>query len=214
MRILFSVILIAVVFTACTKQKVIDTGTANPIYNGSMLEFMRRDSFNWDLTVKLIERAGLQDLFEGKVDSMKKFTFLGFKSISVQRYLFDSQYKDSSAGKFFSVSDIPIALARTLVLRHVIKDRFLKDDIAFRDKQYQISDPKQMGGTKFTTLAGNRVWLYKEGSDYGGVADAGPVILKVYSITRSRIIPMATPDIQPTNGVIHALNYGYEFPII
>lgn len=200
--------------SACTKQTVINTGVANAHVSGTMLEFMRRDDYNWQLTVQLIERAGLQDLFDGKVDSMKEFTFLGFKSYSVQRYLFDSQYKDSSAGKFGSVADIPVSLARALILRHVIKGKHLKDDIAFRDKQYQISDPKQTGGTKFTTLGGNLVWLYKEGSDYGGVPDAGPVSLKVYSITKSRIIPMATPDIQPTNGVIHALNYDYEFPII
>lgn len=214
MRKLLIVVWAIVSWYACTKQKVIDTGVSNASFNGSMLEYMRLDDYNWQLTVQLIERAGLQDLFDGKVDSMKQFTFLGFKSNSVQRYLFDSQYKDSSAGKFYNVSDIPVALARTLVLRHVIKDKHLKDDLAFRDKAYQISDPKQKGGNKFTTLAGNQVWLYKEGSDYGGVADAGPVTLKVYSITQSRIIPMATPDIQPSNGVIHALNYGYEFPII
>lgn len=199
---------------ACTKQDVIDTGVPNARYNGHMMQFLRADDYNWKLTVELIERAGLTDLFEGKVDSLKEITFLGLKSISIQRFLYDSQYKDPSAGVFLTVQDIPVPLARQLVLRHVIKGKYLKEVVPFRDKAYQISDPRQTGGVKYTTLAGNRVWFYLEGSPYGGVPDAGPVILRVYSITQSRVVPMATPDIQPVNGVIHALNYGYEFPII
>lgn len=206
--------LMAISLLSCTKQDVINTGVPNAQYNGNMMQYLRSDDYNWKLTVELIERAGLTDLFEGRVDSLKEITFLGFKSISIQRFLYDSEYKNPAAGVFQTVQDIPVAMARELVLKHVIKGRFLKAVVPLRNKEYQISDPRQTGGVKYTTLAGNRVWLYLEGSPYGGVPDAGPVILKVYSITQSRTIPMATPDIQPLNGVVHALNYGYEFGII
>jgi hypothetical protein len=199
---------------ACTKQTVVDTGVPDARYNGTMMQFLRADDYNWKLTVELIERAGLTDLFEGRVDSLKEITFLGFKSISIQRFLYDSQYKNPANGIYMTVQDIPVPMARTLVLKHVIKGKYLKEVVPLRNKEYQISDPRQTGGVKYTTLEGNRVWLYLEGSPYGGVPDAGPVVMKVYSITQSRAIPMATPDIQPLNGVIHALNYGYEFGII
>ena len=62
-------------------------------------------------------------------------------------------------------------------------------------------------------VPGLLVWLgivaYREGSDYGGVPDAGSVSLKCWSFKWGKI-PMASPDIQPTNGVVHALNYSYR----
>ena len=38
---------------------------------------MRGDTYNWELTVQMIEHAGLTDLFEGKVDTMPVITFWG-----------------------------------------------------------------------------------------------------------------------------------------
>ncbi len=205
------IILVVMLFTFCTKQEVIDTGTANPYYDGNILEYLRSDDYNWELTVELIEHAGLTDLFEGKDPAYPEITFFGFKSYSVLRFLLDSQHKDQSQGVFTKVQDIPVAMARELILRHVVKGKHLKQSFAYRNKEFQISDPRQDGGTDLTTIEGNILRAYLEGSPYAGVPDAGPVIMNLYSITASRIIPMATPDIQPKNGVVHALNYGYEF---
>src|SRR5690554_369113 len=131
-------ILSAVIFVACTKQEVIDTGTADPAFEGSMMEYLRSDDYNWELTVALIEHAGLTDLFDGRDPQYPKITFFGFKSYSVQRFLFDSQYKDQSEGVFTKVGDIPVDMARELVLKHVIKGNHLKEDIAYRNKEYVI----------------------------------------------------------------------------
>lgn len=211
MKKYFILILCALALVSCTKQEVIDTGVASPYFQGTMMEYLRSDDYNWALTVELIEHAGLTDLFEGKDPAYPEITFFGFKSYSVQRFLFDSQYKDQSQGIFTKVQDIPVEMAKELVLKHVIKGKHLKEDIAYRNKEYQISDPRQDGGTDLTTLEGNVLRAYLEGSPYGGVPDAGPVTMSLYSITAMRMIPMATPDIQPKNGVVHALNYGYEF---
>jgi len=214
MKKYFLIAMVFIAFTACTKQTVIDTGVAKGNFSGNMMEYLRSDTYNWELTVKLIERAGLTDLFEGKVDSLKEITFLGFKTYTVLRFLYDSQFKDSSQGKYYTVDDIPVDRARGLVLRYVIGGKHLKETIAYKDKQYLINDPKQTGGTRFTTVQGNQVMLYLETSPYGGVPDAGPVSLKVYSITKTLAIPMATPDLQSTNGVVHAFSDGIELGII
>jgi hypothetical protein len=178
------------------------------------MQYLRADDYNWKLTVELIERAGLTDLFEGRVDSLKEITFFGIKSYSIQRFLYDSQYKDPSTGVFNTVQDIPVEMARELVLKHVVKGKHLKNSIAYRNTAFLISDPQQDGGTNFTTVAGNQLRAFLESSPYAGVPDAGPVVMNLYSVTAGRIIPMATPDIQPVNGVIHALNNGYELGII
>jgi len=39
--------------------------------------------------VKMIEYAGLTDLFEGKVDSLPEITFLGIPSMAVERLVYD-----------------------------------------------------------------------------------------------------------------------------
>lgn len=199
---------------SCTKQKIIDSGTSSPFFAGSMLEYMRTDDYNWKLTVELIEHAGLTELFEGHDASHPSITFFGFTSPSVARFLFDSQYKDSSHGKYYSVRDIPRDRARLLVLRHVVSGKFKKDELAFVNPDYPIDHPQQDGGTNLVTLSGSRIRAFREISAYAGIPGAGPVILRLYSVDQSRLIPVASPDIQPENGVVHSLNYTYEFPVI
>jgi hypothetical protein len=208
-----SIFLIAasIIYSCGTKQIVIDTGVANPVFPGNMMQYLRSDNYNWGLTVEVIERAGLTDLFEGKVDTLPQITFWGPKSASILRFLLDSQYKDPSNGVFLSVSDMPVEMCRTLILKHVVKGKHLKDNIAYRNRDYYISAPQQDGGTDFTCLSGNVVRAYLEKSAYAGVPDAGPVHLKLFSLDLDREVPVATPNIQPSNGVVHALNYGNEF---
>lgn len=195
--------------SACdTQQHVIDTGTASPYFDGTMMEFLRADAYNWELTVKMIERAGLTDLFEGRVDTLPEITFWGLKSYSIQRYIWDEQMKNGN--NIQSVEDISVKDCRNFILHYVSKGKLLKKDIAYRNMDYQIFDERQEGRTVITCLAGNQFYAYLETSPYGGVADGGAVTLKLYSPVYEKI-PMATPDIQPKNGVIHALNYGHAF---
>ena len=59
--------LILVGFSACdTKQDWFDSGISSPYHDCSIMEYLQKDTANWKLTVELIERAELTDLFEGK----------------------------------------------------------------------------------------------------------------------------------------------------
>ena len=49
-----------------TKQDWVDTGVSSPYHDCSMMEYLRGDKYNWELTVQMIERGGLTDMFEGK----------------------------------------------------------------------------------------------------------------------------------------------------
>ena len=51
---------------SCTTQDWYDSGVSSPYHDCSIMEYLRKDSYNWELTVKLIERAKLTDMFEGK----------------------------------------------------------------------------------------------------------------------------------------------------
>ena len=210
MKKIVIIIFVLVGFAACdTQQDVIDTGISSPYFEGNMMEYLRSDAYNWELTVQMIERAGLTDLFEGRVDSLPEITFFAPKSYSVLRFLLDSRHKDQSEGIFVTVNDVPVERCREIILKYVVKGKHLKETIGFRNMDYVISDPKQNGGTDFKCLGGNVVRAYLERTPYGGVPDAGAVVMMLHSLREGKV-PMATLDIQPTNGVVHALNYGHE----
>ena len=61
---------------SCTTQDWYDSGVSSPYHDCSIMEYLRKDSYNWELTVKLIERAKLTDMFEGKDPNYKEITFL------------------------------------------------------------------------------------------------------------------------------------------
>ena len=209
MRTIILILCCVGILSACTQQDVINSGVSSPYHDCNMMDYMRGDTYNWELTVQMIEHAGLTDLFEGKVDTMPEITFWGIPSYSIQRFIFDSHENEDLTKVYTKVSDIPKSLCRVFLLKHVTKGKILKEDIAYKNKEFEINESGQDGGTWITCLAGNRFIAYREGSDYAGVPDAGEVSLKCWSLSWGKI-PMSSPDIQPTNGVVHALNYSYR----
>lgn len=199
-------ILLVVSFFACdTKEGYIDTGVSNGIHNYSMYEYFKTDSYNWDTTRLVIERAGLIDLFDGGDSEYEQITFFGPTNYSILRWMLQQ------SPRYEKVEDIPVEICREYILKHVVKNKYLKADIAFRNPSYLINDPEQDGGTKLTCVQGNKVIAYTERDAYQGIENAGAIVLNLYSIDKSTKVPMASPDIQTTNGVVHALNYNYTF---
>lgn len=192
---------ITALFTGCTTQNLYDSGVSTPYHDCSIMEYLRGDLYNWELTVAMIERAGLTELFEGTDPDYKEITFFAFPSFSVLRYLWDNDME--------SVNEMSVEDCKTIVLKHVLDKKYLKSDFAYRNVDYSVSDELQDGCTDVVTVGGSQLRVYRDKSAYGGVPDAGPETMYIYSFTRSTMVPLATPDIQPLNGVVHALNYNY-----
>ena len=206
-----------------TKQDWYDSGICSPYHDCSIMEYLRGDTANWKLTVELIERAELTDLFEGNDPNYKEITFFAPPSFTVLRYVWDKATgkedypNDQSKWRPLTEEEgaYPERLVRALdknwcremILRHVVKGKHLKEEIGFRNMDYEIDAPAQNGGTDFTCVSGNKIRVYLEKSDYGSVPDAGAATMSVYSFTVMKQVPMSSPDIEPLNGVVHALNY-------
>ena len=73
--------------TACTDYDFVETGRAQAYHDTSMLTYLKRDSYNYSDLVHLIERAGLNDVFEGKSEYGNQITFIAPTNHSIRRYL-------------------------------------------------------------------------------------------------------------------------------
>lgn len=203
-----------------TKQDWLDTGISSPYHDCSIMEYLRQDTANWQLTVALIERAGLTPLFEGQDEDYPEITFFAPPSFSILRYVWDrASGKDVGNQRPLTeeeknhperlVQALDPDWCREMVMRHVVKGKHLKESFAFRDMDYEIIAEEQTGGTDLVCESGNRLRVWREKSDYGGVSGAGAVTMYLYSFDAMQNVPLASPDIQPLNGVVHALNYNY-----
>jgi hypothetical protein len=212
MRYIFLFGIICMLGISCQKQDFIDTGKANGEFDGSMMDYLRSDSYNWDSTVLVIERAGLEDLFEGNDPENAEITFLGCTNLSILRWMLEEEWvwNDETGGfdikpAYHKVADIPVEDCREMILRHVIQGKYLKADIP-----KGISNPKE-GGKDFSTLGDNSLWLYTYTDPWNGVPDKGPTHLYVESYTAESKIDVASSDIRCDNGVVHSLHYNYIF---
>ena len=177
LKYILASLLVPFCLTSCdTAQDWIDTGVSSPYHDCSIMEYLRGDQYNWELTVQMIERGGLTAMFEGTDPDYEKITFFAIPSYPILRYLWDND---------------------------------LKADIAYRNPDYLITDQKQDGGTALTTVGGRKLKAYVDKSSYGGVPDVGAETMYLYSYSAQTQVPLATPDIQPLNGVVHALNYNF-----
>ncbi len=194
------IIMLLIVLGACnTKYHYVDTGISNGIHDCSMLEYLRGDSYNWDTIVRVIERADLSLLFD-KDDVDNQITFLGPTNHSIRYWMQDSGYR--------SVNEIPKEMCEKMVLRHIIKGRYMMEDIPQGSIGTSASSEKA-GGVELTTLGGGVLWFYTVASSAYGVEDAGPLTLNCLSLDFLKRVPLACPDIQTNTGIVISLDYNF-----
>lgn len=214
-KLILLLVTVSIMVSCDTEQTVIDTGVCDPYFEGTIMDYLRaREDGYWDLTIQMIERADLTDLFEGRVDDCPQITFFAPPSYAIQRFMLDSRKDKINGtnqidGEYKVIEDFTVEQCRNYILYHVVNEKRLKNSFEYKNKDYFISD-ELGGGTDLTTLGGNCFRVYLQKGTWV-VADVGAVTMGLYSLTTEIEIPVATPDIQPTNGVIHALHAGYDF---
>ena len=57
--------IIALVWACDTEQKVIDTGVSNPYFDGTIMDYLRSNDKNWDLTVEMIAACRFDGFIRG-----------------------------------------------------------------------------------------------------------------------------------------------------
>lgn len=201
------ILLFVLPFISCgTKYDYLDTGISDPHFEGDMYAYLQSNPYNWDSIVKIIDRARLQDVFHHD-----DITFMGLTNHSIRRWLIQGG-KGYEAG-YRQVADIPEEMCRAIVLSLVLDDKMLCEDI----ERIELNEKGEYigGGRVLKARYGNYVWLWTQQDPYMGVAGLGPVSLSMTTLQSDQTTQIATnkvasSDIQPYNGVVHALEYSYN----
>lgn len=134
-----------IIFCGCGKDYFHDTGLANGKHDCTIWEYMQQDRENWDSTILVIKRAGLQSLFDGTDGENKEITFFGPTNMSIMQFLFktvDEEYEMM----YSSIDDIPVEICRQFILSHVIREKWLSTDFEFENKG---DLDRRIGGNEF-----------------------------------------------------------------
>ncbi|WP_018339514.1 fasciclin domain-containing protein [Butyricimonas synergistica] len=181
-----------------------DSGLANGEHDCTMWEYFESQPGDWDSTMILIEHAGLKDVFDGTNPDYKEITFFGVTNLSIEQLLVKT-IDDDWEPVYNRVKDIPVDLCREMLLSHIIPGKMMKTGF-----DYEVKGTLT-GGTMVTTLSGVELRVYRTKSSYGGVPDIGAEGLRIHASVSGNMASIASADIEVTNGVVHALDYTYQF---
>ena len=212
--------------SGCTKYDFIETGKAKAYHDMTMWEYFQTDDYNWSGLVRLVKRAGLEDLFQGKSTQYgSKITFLGITNHSIRRYLYrtyavktdgsesvedaitPSELSDEETMKL--IDRIDVQTARKIILDCVIpQESILLDDFPAGRKSAS-GETIGTGGKIYTMASGKQLWLYTFRDTYASVAGAGANRLHIVSPETKITRDIASHNIQTRTGVVHSLQYDF-----
>lgn len=195
-------------FSGCTKYNLIDGPDPVRRHETTMWKYFESDPYDWSLTMKIIDRAGLRDVFEGKSSYGKEITFFGVTNFSIKRYIL-AQQKDNGDPSF-SLESLTPEECRDIILSCVVPQKaILLDDWT---PGRASTDPEKLIGTggQMTTMAsGKELWIYTYRAPYNGVVEMGPKQIHLVSETTGHSAVVASHNIVTQTGVVHALEYNF-----
>ena len=200
-KILLAISIVLTIVSCTTDYNMNNTGLANGKFDGTMYDYFHSDSYNWDSLIIMIDRAGLQDLFNGEVEGYEEITFWGPTNNSIRRWMLEG-----GTGVPKRLKDLSPEECRKYVMAHVAKGKTMLNDIP----RGTINMGSVSGGmTMYGEDNKNEMWVYTEQLPYNGVIDVGAVIIKIRSMRTLVDIDIASCNIEPTTGVVHSLHPNY-----
>lgn len=197
MKRVIRILSVIVLFLSSCNDDYIDTGLAVSKHDISMYDYFKTDPYNWDSTRLIIDRAELKPYFDGSNSEYSNITFFGPTNFSIVRWMKNNNFK--------SVSAIPTAKCDSLIKMYIVKKLYMKDDFAFEVKGTEL------GGTKITKIDNQDIRVFRRKTNYGTIADAGPVEMHLQTYAASQYVMIASSNILTNTGVVHSLSYTYTF---
>lgn len=205
--------------TACNKDDYYtDGGLANPHFDGTMMDYLDAKPIEFDSVAQIVRLAGLEETFK-----TEEFTFFCPRDRDIKDLISDYRHGGVN-GKLYelnrdtvkTLSDIDSTIWRKYLLRYMFKDKNLLADYPQIDFDVLNIYPGQnyysYGNTvcKIGVVFNDAISSDKKSTlKYMGYRQLYICYIPNLSYPDNWADPakVASSDIQPTNGVIHALDY-------
>lgn len=209
-RILVAAFVIATILS-CNKQEYYkDTGLQSGILEENIYEFIQQRPFLFDSLQQVIDLAGMKDILQNEEVTFfappDRALLLLMNNVNRNRY---AQGKDS-----LHIADIPADIWRKYLSRYVFRSKYLLNDIGRIDFARIGLYPGQ-NIESYDGYIMNMGVIYDA---YSGTQDLGPRTIYLTSVGDDLVrFPVANSEvvsssnIQPKNGVIHALRGQQQF---
>jgi hypothetical protein len=188
------------------KSYLDDGGSANPHYEGTVMQFLKSRPDLFTQLVEVIEYADMEDVFEDE-----QITFYAPTDWSIQRslqYLNDYWYNVEGQDSVTQITQIKPEVWKELLSLYIVEESYLAKDIP----QLDTVAMDAYAGQAYVSLNGRPMNMGLVYHDANGIKYAGYRQL-VYSYVNDFVnndltnAYVATSDIRPTNGVVHVLRF-------
>ncbi|MBB2148190.1 hypothetical protein [Pedobacter gandavensis] len=192
-------------FGSC-KKYYFDTGLHESKFDGTVLEYLKSKPAFFDSTLRVIDLAGMND-----VVNKEEITFFAppsgtiFKSINRLNLYLKYNGKDTVS----QLSQIKPEVWKNTLSQYIFKGKYLLKDYPQRDTVSYVTYP----GKNYASYGGRVMNLGVLFNDAGGVIYAGYrqlYLAYIPDLSNPQValvnVPIASSDIQPSNGVVHVLN--------
>jgi hypothetical protein len=211
-------VILAITVSSCSKDKYYqDGGVTNPKFNGTILQYLQSNPTKFDTIVQIIKIAGMEDAFTKEnitffapTDEVVRRT-IGQVNSSVEllRGRLNDQLYNKNKDTIRKLTDIPPAIWKKYLMRYMFKGTFLLKDYPQLDFSLRPLYP----GGYYYGYNGDLANIGVVFNTANTVRYAGYRQLCIASITDQsnpsafwfKSAPVATSDVQPTNGVVHVL---------
>lgn len=204
-------LLCMVLFTqACKKDYYVDGGTANPHYKGTIYDYLTEKTMYFDTIRAIVELAGLKDMM-----TKQEVTFFSPTDDVIRVAMNLVNGSRFAAGKdSVKIADIGAEVWRKFLGMYIMKGKH----VAGSFPRVMYSNINAFPGINYVMLDNYILNIGLEYTNYNGVEGVGPRILVVTDVTydprnfrNNPRVQVVSSDIQPTNGVVHALSASHPF---
>lgn len=195
---------------ACKKDYYVDGGMANPHYNGTIYDYLSEKKLYFDTIKQIVDLAGMKEMmtsdtitFFAPTDEVIR---VAMNDLNASRY---ASMKDS-----VKMSDLGPEVWRKFLGMYIMKGK----RVAGTFPRVNPENISAFPGINYIMMDGYILNIGLEYMSYNGVEAVGPRILTVTDITFNPSnfkdnprVKVVSSDIQPKNGVIHALSISHYF---
>ncbi|HEX8024063.1 hypothetical protein [Mucilaginibacter sp.] len=208
-KTIIAVFIIAACFLAgCKKDSYYyDTGVHQAKYDGTILDYLKAKPFIFDSLVLAIKVAGMEDVFQ-----KENVTFFAPPSSCIHKAIvnLNTDLRNNGKDTVSQLGQVQPQVWKDMLSEYVFKGTYLLKDIPQIDTLALSAFPGQ-GYVSYGGRTMNIGVFYNSANGVKYVGYRQLILSFIPDFSNPTVgllnVPIATSDIQPTNGVIHALQF-------